>query len=174
VTDAPSGPRPVDAATESPITTGWYARWTDDYRRFARGRGFRTFNDWPYHRRGFLECWAEPGFHRFWRVWNPGIAYFVHLLYLGLGGRKRWILPTFLAFLGCGLAHTVIVAPFLGRWSYSVIAAFGCFGILTPLSRRLAPVLRQDRWPVMANVLINVGLVIGSFDVGFRVDGLLR
>lgn len=141
--------------------------------RFARMRGFRTFNDWPYHRRGFIECWAEPGFHRFWQVWNPGIAYFVYRTYVRLGGRRRWALPTVLSFLICGFVHTIVVAPILGRWSYSVIVAFTCFGILTVSSRILAPFLRQERWPALVNILVNVGLVLGSFDIGFRVDDLL-
>lgn len=138
--------------------------------RFARMRGFRSFNDWPYHRRGFLECWAEPGFHRFWQVWNPGIAYFVHRLYLALGGRKRWALPTVLAFGFCGLAHTVVVAPLLQRWSYSLIVTFTLFGLLTVLSRRLAALLQQDRWPTLVNVALNASLVAASFEAGFRVD----
>jgi len=152
---------------------GRYREWTIDYQRFARSRGFETFNDWPYHRRGFLECWAEPGFHRFWQVWNPGIAYFVYRSYLALGGRRRWAAPTVLAFGLCGLAHTVVVAPLVQRWSWSLIVAFGLFGLLTILSRRLAGVLRQDRWPLAANVLLNAGLVAACFDAGFRVDAWL-
>lgn len=144
-----------------------------DYRHYAAMRGFRTFNDWPYHRRGFLECWAQPGFHRFWQVWNPGISYFVYRTFIRLGGRKHWIWPTVTSFFLCGLGHTLIVAPFLGRWSYTVIVAFVSFGILTVVSRLLARRLRQDRWPKVVNVAINVGLVIGSFDLGFRLDRLL-
>jgi hypothetical protein len=138
--------------------------------RFARMRGFRSFNDWPYHRRGFLECWAEPGFHRFWQVWNPGIAYFVHRLYLALGGRKRWAVPTILAFGLCGLAHTVVVAPLLRRWSFSLLVTFTLFGLSTVLSRWLAALLRQDRWPTVVNIALNVSLVAASFEAGFRVD----
>ncbi len=147
-----------------------YESWKADYMRFARARGFRTFNDWRYHRRGFLECWLEPGFHRFWRVWNPGIAYFVYRLYLALGGRRRWAMPAIGAFTLCGLAHTVVVAPIVGRWSWSLTVTFGLFGLLTVSSRRLSPRLAQRRWPRLANALVNVGLVLGSFDVGFRVD----
>lgn len=154
------------------IRTG-QAAWEADYRRFARMRGFRSFNDASYHWRSFVACWAQPGFHRFWQVWNPGIAYFVYLLFIRLGGRRRWIAPTLVSFFACGLAHTVIVAPFFGRWSYSVIVAFMCFGSLTVLSRLLARYLRQERWPAVINTAINVGLVLASFDVGFRVDRIL-
>lgn len=150
-----------------------YDAWADDYRRFARMRGFRSFNDWPYHRRGFIEAWAQPGFHRFWQVWNPGIAYFVYRTYLRLGRGKRWAGPTVLSFLLCGLAHTVLFWPFAGRWSYTVIVAFAGFGVLTVASRRAASVLHQERWPWVVNAGINVGLVIGCFDLGFRVNDLL-
>jgi hypothetical protein len=149
-----------------------YALFEADYRKYARMRGFKTFNDLPYHRRGFIECWAQAGFHRFWQVWNPGIAYFVYRLFILLGGLKKWTVPTFLSFVLCGIIHTIIVFPFLG-WSFSVIGAFICFGILTVISRKLAPILRQEKWPGIFNLLINIGLVIGSFDIGFRIDRIL-
>ncbi len=137
-------------------------------------RGFTTeINDWPYVRRSFIECWAAPGFHRFWQVWNPGIAYFVYRLFIRLGGRRRWVVPTILSFVLCGFVHTLIAAPFAGHWVFSVITAFFCFGALTVLSRLAASVLRQERWPALVNVVVNVTLVCGSFDVGFRVDRLL-
>ena len=152
-----------------------YRRWVKDYARYARMRGFKSkTNDWPYVRRSFLECWAAPGFHRFWQIWNPGIAYFVHRLYLRLGGRRHWTMPTLGAFLGCGLAHALVAAPFAGRWPHQPVVAFACFGVLTVLSRRLAPYLRQDRWSWVFNAVLNIGLVCGSFDLGFRVDRLLR
>lgn len=150
----------------------WRARFEANYRRFARRRGFKTFNDFAYHRRGFVECWAEPGFHRFWQVWNPGIAYFVYRIYMKLGGARMWVVPTLLSFVICGVIHTVIVVPFAGHWSFSVIVAFTFFGVLTVISRKLSRVLRQDRWPWIINTAINVGLVLVGFDIGFRVDRL--
>ena len=137
-------------------------------------RGFKTnVNDWPYVRRSFLECWAEPGFHRFWQVWNPGISYFAYRLYVILGGRKRWVLPTIGAFLGNALVHTIAVVPFAGRWSWMLYVTFGSFAILTILSRYLAPALRQNRWPLPFNVAVNVYFVILSFDLGFKADQFL-
>lgn len=163
-----------------PIRAFWerekdrYKSWIRDYEAFVRMRGFTTeINDWPFVRRSFIECWAAPGFHRFWQVWNPGIAYFVYRLFICLGGRKRWIVPTLLSFALCGVAHTVIVAPFLGRWGFSVIVAFCCFGVLTVISRFGASFLKQECWPAIVNVAVNVTLVCGSFDVGFRVDKFL-
>lgn len=160
------------------MTAHWlrtrYDHYVDSYRSYARMRGFTSeLNDWPYHRRGFVECWAQPGFHRFWQVWNPGISYFVYRLFIRLGGRRQWIGPTISAFAICGLVHTVLVAPFLGRWSFSVITAFCLFGALTVLSRYASPYLKQERWPMILNVAVNVSLVAGGFDIGFRVDSLL-
>jgi len=159
-----------------PATRYWreiHAAWMADYKRFARIRGFRSFNDWPYHRRSFIECWAEPGFHRFWQVWNPGIAWFAYRLFLLLGGRKRWVWPTFATFVLNGLLHTLVVVPFTRTWSTTIIVTFACFGILTVASRYLARFLRQDTWPVIVNVTVNVLLVIASFDLGFRANRLL-
>ena len=150
-----------------------YRDYVDSYRSYARMRGFTSeLNSWAYHRRGFVESWAQPGFHRFWQVWNPGISYFVYHLFIRLGGRRRWIGPTIAAFAICGIAHTVLVVPFFRRWSFSVIAAFFLFGVLTVLSRYAAPYLRQERWPMPLNVALNVLLVAIGFDLGFRLDRL--
>lgn len=156
------------------VNQALYENYVENYKAYARMRGFGlNFNNWPYHRRGFIECWAEPGFHRFWQVWNPGISYFVYRLFVRLGGRKRWVAPTMAAFLICGIVHTLVVVPFFGRWSFSLIAAFACFGVLTIISRLAAPLLQQERWPIVVNTTLNITLVAGSFDIGFRVDKLL-
>ncbi len=57
--------------------------------------------------------------------------------------------------------------------SFSVITAFSCFGVITVVCRLASPILRQDHWPAVANVIVNIALVAGSFDVGFRVDRYL-
>ena len=148
-------------------------QFEESYRKFAKMRGFKSFNDFAYHKRGFIECWAQPGFHKFWQVWNPGIAYFVYQIYLMVGGRKNWIFPTIFSFIICGILHTVIVFPFIMRWSYSVIITFACFGVLTVISKKLSAVLKQEKWPWVINTLINIGLVIISFDTGFRINRII-
>jgi hypothetical protein len=151
-----------------------FEAYVADYRRFARSRGFRSeINDWPYVRRSFIECWVEPGFHRFWQVWNPGIAYFVNRLFLRLGGRRRWATATIAAFFLSGLAHTLVIVPFVGHWSHTLLVTFTCFGVLTVISRLLEPWLQQSRWPAALNLAVNVALIAGSFDVGFKIDDLL-
>jgi hypothetical protein len=152
-----------------------YQRYVASYRAYVKLRGYGDhLNDWPFFVRSFLTCWAEPGFHRFWRVWNPGIGYFVFRLYLALGGKRNPVLATLVAFEVCGIAHVLIVYPFLRRWSLVLPVAFLCFGILALVSRGLEHVLRLERWPAVANVIMNLSLVVASFDVGFRVDRVLR
>lgn len=72
-----------------------------------------------------------------------------------------------------GLIHNMLGVFLVGHWSVMFIVTFTCCGVLTVLSRLLAPVLRQGRWPTVLNTAVNVGLVVGSFDLGFRVDRLL-
>jgi hypothetical protein len=138
-------------------------------------RGFKTeLNDWPFVRRSFIECWAEPGFHRFWRVWNPGISYFVYRLFVHLGGRKHLDRATVATFVINGFIHNLVAFPFVWKWSWVIPAAFFFFGVVTVLNRRAEPWLRQSRWPWLVNALINVSLVIAGFDLGFRLERLLH
>lgn len=152
-----------------------YERYVRSYRAYVWLCGYGDhLNDWPFFRRSFLTCWAEPGFHRFWQVWNPGISYFVSRVYLLLGGRRNRIIATLGAFELCGIAHVLVVYPFLRRWSLVLPVTFLCFGVFALLSRRFRHVLHQDRWPAVANIAVNVGLVITSYDIGSRMDGILR
>jgi hypothetical protein len=156
------------------VRRGWMARYRRDYEGFARLRGFEApINSWPYVRRSFFECWLEPGFHRFWQVWNPGIAYFAFKVYVWLGGNRRRSTATMGAFLANGLVHTIVTVPFVGRWPWMMVGTFISFGLLTLVSRGAGPLLRQTAWPPLLNAAANVGLVILSFDVGFAVDRAL-
>ena len=145
------------------------------YIAYARLRGFKSFNDWAYHRRGFIECWAEPGFHKFWQVWNPGIGYFTYKLFLRLGGkglgiRRRQNQNIILTFLLNGIAHNLIVMTFMCRPSIPLPFTFLAFGAFTVLFRELGRIIDLNTWPKLIHLAINFGLVIVSFEFGFRID----
>lgn len=143
------------------------------YIAFARLRGFTTFNDWPYHRRSFIACWVEPGFHKFWRIWNPGIAYFVYRLYLKLGGSRNWLIATLLAFEINGLIHSAIFYLLSGQWSFVIPVLFFLFAVCTIISKKLENLLNQNRWPWFVNAVVNIGLVIFLFDTSFKINRIL-
>ena len=144
------------------------------YIAYARMRGFKSFNDWKYHRRGFIECWAAPGFHRFWEIWNPGIAYFVFRLYLKLGGHNNRMMATFFAFIINGIVHTVVFFVISGKYSYTIVILFSLFAILTLLNKKVESILSQKKWPWFLNSGVNILLVIGSFDLSFKINTLLN
>lgn len=150
-----------------------YHNYVTDYENYAKLRGFKSFNDYRYHRRGFIECWAQPGFHKFWQVWNPGIAYFVFKLYLKLGGKKNWQIAMVLSFFINGLIHSVIFFAVSGQWSFVIPSLFLLFGFLTVASKLMENILHQDKWPWILNTAINIGLVLYSFDLCFKFNDFL-
>jgi hypothetical protein len=159
-------------------TTTWitqkYASWVSDYKRYLLLRGYQGHvNDWFFVKRGFIECWWEPGFHRFWQAWNPGISYFTYKLYLSLGGNKRKDLGTIMAFLINGLFHNIVVIPFLGRWDFPLPFTFLCFGLLTVGFRRLDRYFNLEKLPGICYLFINVGAVLISFEIGFQINRML-
>lgn len=89
------------------FTAIWEGR---KFRRYLHRRGYRASTGWPFFRRAFLECWAERGFHRFWRAWNPGLGFLVFRPYRSepsfirtfLPGRGHRFYPAWLASCACG------------------------------------------------------------------------
>jgi hypothetical protein len=143
----------------------WYV---DDYKKYLKLRGYGNhLHDWLFVKRGFLECWLAPGFHRFWQVWNPGIGYFTYRFYLRLGGKERQNLATILVFFLNGLIHNLVVSLFFWRWSFPLPFTFLSFGIFAVIFRELARYVQFERIPKFIHLVINVGLVILSFDFGF-------
>jgi hypothetical protein len=113
-------------------------------------------------KRALIESWAEPGFHRFWRVWNPGIGHLLYHLYIWIGGNRTRILSTMLVFAVCGMIHDGAVMLIFRRPFLAFSTSFILFGMLCLMSRSLSPVLHQERWPRTLNAVSNLGLVGAS------------
>ena len=152
-----------------------YDQYVRNYKQYLKLRGFgEHVNDWPFVKRGFLECWLQPGFHCFWQTWNPGIGYFAYTIYLSCGGKKRRNRATITAFLVNGLVHNLVASLILWRWDFPLPFTFTLFGFMTIASRWLDGHINMNKWPKLIHLAMNVSLVILSFDFGFRMNDLMQ
>jgi len=153
----------------------WYQRYKSGYLQHLKKLGYGSHTgefDWFFISRAFILCWAKPGFHCFWRYWNPGIGYMTFRLYHKLGGNKNRIMAILFTFLINGLIHNLVLLPFLG-WSITLPATFLFFGVFSVISQKLQVLLHQRNWYWPFNAVINIGLVVLSFDAGFRINAFL-
>jgi hypothetical protein len=147
-----------------------YTVYVKNYQVYLKRRGYGDHTDDGYYFfRAFLQCWAQPGFHRFWWLWNPGLGYFTFKIYRVLGGNRRRQISLIGTFTASGLIHSVIVLPFLG-WSFVIPVTFLGFGIFVCISDLLNHVLKQYLWPFYINILANVSLVLLCFNIGFSLN----
>ena len=122
----------------------------------------------------FLDCWAEPGFHRFWRVWNPLYGYVLFRLYRKLGGARRRFPLTLLVFTLCGLlSHDLPASLLAGRPLVTCTASFFLWGVLVALARLLDRPLAFATWPGALHVALNLALVVGGLLSGVAVQAWL-
>ncbi len=113
-------------------------------------------------RRLFFDSWVQPGFHRFWQVWNPVYGYFLFLLYRALGGSRRPFLAGISVFVFCGaVLHDLPIALVTGEPKIVGTLAFLSWGVLSFLSRKMEGVIDFASWPRGASLIVNV-LLIGS------------
>jgi hypothetical protein len=138
--------------------------WT--YAQYCARRGYKPpFKGWPVVRRSLFESWTEPGFHRFWRVWNPPVGYPLFCLYRLLGGNRNRVFATLAVFTVTGALHDLAVVALQQRWGVVLTFAYFAFGCLSLISTKLAAFVGQERWPKILNVLVNAGLVVGILEV---------
>jgi hypothetical protein len=123
-------------------------------------------------KRALFDSWSEPGFHRFWRVWNPGVGHLLYHLYLLLGGHRIRTIAMILVFTLCGITHDVLVMLIFRRLFFVFTTAFTLFGILAVVSRSLESVLRQERWPRLFNILTNVSCLAAPICFAVQLQAL--
>jgi hypothetical protein len=124
-------------------------------------------------KRALIDSWAEPGFHEFWEVWNPGVGHLLYQLYRALGGNRFQLIATMLVFTFCGFVHDVLVILLFRRPFVAFTASFIFFGIFTVLSRTLEPILRQNRWSGFLNVFTNVLVLTVSIYAAVQLQMLI-
>jgi hypothetical protein len=131
------------------------------FEAYLLARGFDSRHRPAFFRRMFVTPFGEPGFHRFWRLWNPFFGYGLSKLYVALGGRRRPLLASFVVFAACGFfLHDLLTLATTRRLSLASTGAFVIFWFLTAVSRALEPRLRQASWPRGANAALNVGCLL--------------
>ena len=146
-------------------------RFNQSYDRYLILRGYDpSSGKLIILKRALIDSWGEPGFHHFWKVWNPGIGHLLYRLYLAVGGNRIRLVATMLVFAFCGIAHDVLVMLIFRRPFAAFTAAFVLFGLLTVLSRSLEPILRQERWPKLLNVITNVVCLAGSICLAVQLQ----
>lgn len=149
-------------------------RFNESYDQYLILRGYDpSSSKLVVLKRALVDSWGEPGFHRFWRVWNPGIGHLLYRLYLSLGGNRIRLAATMLVFGLCGVMHDALVMLIFRRPFAAFTAAFVLFGILAVLNRSLEPVLHQERWPRLLNVCTNVFCLAASIYLAVQLQMLL-
>lgn len=133
------------------------SRFNESYNQYLVLRGYDpSSNKLVILKRALFDSWGEPGFHQFWRVWNPGVGHLLYRLYLFLGGNRARLIATMLVFILCGILHDILVMSIFRRPFVAFTAAFLFSGVLAIGNRSLEPILHQERWPRLLNTLANV------------------
>jgi hypothetical protein len=146
----------------------------ESYNRYLILRGYDpSSNKLLILRRAIVDSWGEPGFHRFWQVWNPGVGHLLYRLYLALGGNRSRFAATVLVFVLCGFAHDVLVMVIFQQPFVAFSTAFVLFGILAVINRSLESSLHQERWPRLVNILTNLLCLAASIYAAVQLQMLL-
>ncbi len=72
-------------------------------------------------------------------------------------------------FAFAGALHDVVVVALVPQWGPVITCAYLAFAWLSLISLKFAPLLKQDRWPLFLNVVVNIGLIIGVFETSRRL-----
>jgi hypothetical protein len=135
------------------------------YAQYCLRRGYQPpFKGWPVIRRSLFESWAQPGFHRFWRVWNPPVGYLLFRFYILLGGNRNRFISTSIVFAVSGALHDVVVFALVPKWGPIITSSYLVFGWLSLLSLKMENLLHQEHWSPILNAILNIGLIIGIFE----------
>ena len=142
---------------------------------YLENRGYRLeAGSALFLKRLFLDSWAQPGFHKFWQVWNPVYGFFLFRLYCALGGAQRRVVSTLAVFLFCGaFLHDLPLTLITGHPSVVCTTAFSFWAVVALFARCSSSLLHLAAWPRSIHVGLNIVLIIGGLLLGARVQGIL-
>jgi len=148
--------------------------FNESYNQYLVLRGYDpSSNKLVILKRALFDSWGEPGFHQFWRVWNPGIGHLLYRFYLFLGGNRARLIATLLVFILCGILHDALVMLIFRRPFLAFSAAFLFSGMLAISNRFLEPLLQQERWPRLLNALTNASCLAVSIYAAVQLQMLV-
>ncbi|MCP4144713.1 MAG: hypothetical protein GY752_05450 [bacterium] len=138
------------------------------FSKFLELRGYSlSQGSGAFLRRLFLDSWVQPGFHRFWQVWNPVYGYFLFRLYRAMGGSRRPFVAGISVFVFCGaVLHDLPMGIVSGEPKIVCTIAFSSWGLLAFLSRRMDVVFDFESWPNIANLCVNILFIAWGLFVG--------
>jgi hypothetical protein len=139
---------------------------------YLRARGLDPADSPGLQRRMFVDCWYEPGFHRFWRLWNPLFGYGLYRLYVALGGNRRPAAASLAVFVLCGALHDALLLVTARRVSVVCTVAFAVYWLLAVVARWLEP--RQASWRRGFNAAANALQIAVGLGCGIVADHLFR
>jgi hypothetical protein len=140
------------------------------YAQYCLRRGYKPpFKGWPVIRRSLFQSWAQPGFHRFWRVWNPPVGYLLYKLYVLFGGNRNRIISTSIVYAISGALHDLVVITLVPIWGPIITSSYLVSGWLSLLSLKMERILHQKKWPPILNVILNFILIVGVFETMRRI-----
>ncbi len=137
------------------------------YAQYLSRRGISLAgNQLQVARQIFLVPWAAPGFHMFWRRWNPLFGFGLFRLYGSLGGDRNHIIATLAVFSLAGFIHDIVLTLLIGEPAIILTTAWIFFGAASLTSRAVAPRLGFRRWPWLALALLNLSLIAAGLALG--------
>lgn len=145
------------------------------FQQYLHRRGYDSdAGSAAFLRRMFVTAWAQPGFHRFWRIWNPLYGYFLFRLYAKLGGRRNHTVSSIAVFLASGFVlHDLPISLLTGRPFLAVTIAFCFYGCVARFTQRREKGRGVNTLSSGTNTMINLLLVLAGLALGGLIHGTL-
>lgn len=145
----------------APGPAGSGFRVAPSFSEYLRLRGFDPAAGWrAFVSRMLFASWAQPGFRRFWQVWNPFCGFFLFRFYLALGGRRARPAATLAVFACSGfVVHDLIAIALFRRFVLGFTTAFFLYAVFALVSARLEEEGRSRTRPPAVRALSNAALV---------------
>jgi hypothetical protein len=146
------------------------------FAQYLLRRGYKVPPQTPdIIRRWWLSSFAQPGFAKFWRVWNPYIGFWLLKLYRKLGGDRHRGFACLATFGFAGFCHDLlnfILEPQDGLELFLTIA-FLIWGIIVLATSPRSVRRTIQKLPVPVHVCLNLAcLCLGLLGAHFAWEFL--
>ena len=116
----------------------------------------------------------QPGFLKFWRMWNPFFGYILFLFYVQIGGNNKRNIAVVIVFLSSGfILHDLLFFFFTGIFSFVFTISFLFYSILFTINSFHNYERYFYNGSKLNNAFLNISFIISGLLVGYSINYLL-
>lgn len=143
------------------------------FSQYLTRRGFCNLSITNLFHQMIIVSLIQPGFLKFWRMWNPFCGYILFLFYVHIGGNRKRNIALVIVFLSSGfILHDLLIFLITGIFSFVFTIGFSFYSAMITINSFYSYEKYIYRNSKLENAILNICFIISGLFIGYTTNYL--